>query len=606
MKIKRIGAGTAALAVAALALAACSNTPTDSETTPSGSGEATEATTEEGEPTTGGTLTVSETNEFFSFNPSTANGNTDINSKISLATSSSFYFIDADLQVQRDESFGTIEQISEDPLVVKYTVNEGQAWSDGEPIDADDLILAWAVFSGYYDDAATADDGTETGNSYFSYAGSTLGLGLTEFPEIGDDGRSITLTYSKPFSDWEVAFTLDRPAHVVAKGGGLADGQALVDLLQGLPRGDVAAPAAENAELRAVANFYNEGFDSRTLPSDPSLYLSSGPYIVSDVVEATSITLVPNEAYTGDLTGKLDQIIVRTIADPSAAIQALANGEVDVVSPQANADTLTAMEAVSGATVHKGLQLAFDHIDLNSTGVFENPLVREAFLKTIPREAILDAVITPLAPDATVLDSVLFVPAQDGYTDTAAANSFKDFTTPDIEGAKALLAEAGVTSPTVRILYNSNNPNRVDAYTLIAASATEAGFVIDDQGDPKWGSRLGDGSYDASIFGWINSGVGVSGVPQIYGTGQASNFNGVSSPEADTLMDTLITTIDPAKQVELQVEIESLLANTYTTLPFFQSVGADAVSDRVVGIDVYNPNQNGVWWNVSDWAVNDG
>lgn len=596
MKIRRISAGIAVVAAGALVLGACSNDPSDPSTSePSASST--------GEATTGGSVTVSETNEFFSFNSSTANGNTDINSKVALVTNSHFYYIDDQLKVQRDESFGTIEKLSDDPLTVKYTVNEGKKWSDGEPIDADDLVLAWAVFSGYYDDAVYDDAGEITeGTSYFSYAGSTLGLGLTDFPEIGDDNRSITLTYSKPFSDWEVAFDLDRPAHVVAKGAGLADGAALLEVFKSVERGDSEKPKETNAELKAAADFYNTGFDSKTLPSDPGLYLSSGPYIVSDVAEGQSVTLVPNETYDGDLTPKLDQITIRTIADPSAAISALKNGEVDIVSPQANADTLAALEAVDGIQIHQGLQLAFDHIDLNSTGVFKDAKVREAFLKTIPRQAILDAIITPLQPDATVLDSFLFVPAQDGYADTIKTNGVAQFTEPDIEGAKELLAGA---KPEVRILYNSNNPNRVDAFTLIAESAKQAGFTIVDEGDPEWGSRLGDGSYDASIFGWINSGVGVSGVPQIYGTQQASNFNGVSSPEADELMDQLISTIDPAEQVALQVQIEELLGKTYTTLPFFQSVGVEGVADRVQGIDTYNPNQNGVWWNVWEWTVDD-
>jgi len=595
LKIRRISAAAAALAAGALVLTACSNnSPTD-----------TASSSESAAATTGGNVVVAETNEFFSFNSSTANGNTDINSKISLATNSNFYYIDGDLKVQRDESFGTIEKVSDDPLVVKYTVNEGQKWSDGEPIDADDLILAWAVYSGYYDDGGNPDDegNPTTGTSYFSYAGSTAGLALTDFPEIGDDNRSITLHYSKPFSDWEVAFGLDRPAHVVAKGGGLADGQALIDLLKDKPRGNPDAPVATDPALKAVADFYNTGFDSRTLPSDPELYLSSGPYIVSDVVEGQSVTMVANDKYTGDLKPKLDEITVRTIADPSAMVQALQNGEVDIISPQANADTLASLEGLDGIQVHKGNQLAYDHIDLNFTGVFADDNVRKAFLMTIPRQAILDAIITPLDPEAKVLNSQLFVPAQDGYADSVKDNGSSEFAEPDIEGAKALL---GGQTPTVRILYNVNNPNRVDAFTLIQQSASQAGFIIDDQGDAKWGSRLGDGSYDASIFGWINSGVGVSGVPQIFGTDQASNFNNFSDPSADELMDQLITTTDVDEQTKLQQQIDAKIFAADYGLPFFQSVGVDAVADRVQGIDAYNPNQNGVWWNVWNWSVNDG
>ncbi len=161
-------------------------------------------------------------------------------------------------------------------------------------------------------------------------------------------------------------------------------------------------------------------------------------------------------------------------------------------------------------------------------------------------------------------------------------------------------------NPTVRFLYNVNNPNRVNAYTLIAAQATAAGFKVDDQGDAEWGSRLSDGSYDAVVFGWINSGVGVSGVPQIFGSTGGGNYNGFANAQVDELANTLVKTLDPDEQVNLQKQIDPLLFADAYGLPLFQSVGVDAVSDRVGGIADYNPSQSGVWWNVWDWTVNDG
>ncbi|MBO9570310.1 MAG: ABC transporter family substrate-binding protein [Cellulomonas iranensis] len=607
MKIRRTSLAVALFATGALVLSACANTPQDE---PDGGSSASAGAG-------GGTLTVAETNQFSSFNPNTSNGNVDINSKITTyPTRAWFNYVDGssfaagDPKVQKDESFGTYEVVSEDPFSVKYTVNEGVTWSDGEPVDADDLVFAWAVQSGHYN--------SESGDvTYFDYAGDSTTLGLTDFPEIGEDGRSITLNYSAPAADWEVAFAAEAPAHVVAKKAGLADGQALLDLLEA--QADVAPTAtADNAELRAVADFWNTGYDSTVLPSDPELYLSSGPYIVSDVVENQSVTLVPNEKYTGDLKAQLDTIIMRTIPDATAAVQALGNGEVDVISPQSSADTLTALKALDGVTLHQGDQLAYDHIDLtfNNGGPFDPATyggdaakaqkVREAFLKTIPRQQILDAIITPQKDDAQILNSQLFVPAQASYEDSVAANGSADYPgEPDVEGAKQLLAEAGVTSPTVRVLYNVNNPNRVNAYTLIAASATQAGFVIDDQGDAAWGSRLSDGTYDAAIFGWINSGIGVAGVPQIFSTTGGGNYNGYSNSKVDELAAKLVVTLDTDQQAQIQEEIDPLIFADAYGLPLFQSVGLDAVGDRVGGIDDYNPNQAGVWWNVWEWTVND-
>ena len=170
----------------------------------------------------------------------------------------------------------------------------------------------------------------------------------------------------------------------------------------------------------------------------------------------------------------------------------------------------------------------------------------------------------------------------------------------DIEGAKKLLNGA---TPEVRIMYNKDNPNRVDAFSLISESATKAGFKIVDGGLGKsdWGKALGDGSYDATIFGWINSGVGVSGVPQIFKSGNDSNFNQFSDPEADKLMDELIVTTDKSKQDDLVKQIDKKIWDSAYGLPLFQSVGVDAYSDRITGVK-YMPNQTGVWWNFWEWA----
>ena len=61
----------------------------------------------------------------------------------------------------------------------------------------------------------------------------------------------------------------------------------------------------------------------------------------------------------------------------------------------------------------------------------------------------------------------------------------------DIAKAKALLAEAGVKTPvTVRFLYDSTNPRRVQEFQLITEAAEKAGFKMDDKGNKDWGALL--------------------------------------------------------------------------------------------------------------------
>ena len=93
----------------------------------------------------------------------------------------------------------------------------------------------------------------------------------------------------------------------------------------------------------------------------------------------------------------------------------------------------------------------------------------------------------------------------------------------------------------------------------------------------------------------------MSGVPQIFKSGNDSNFNKFSDPAADKLMDELIVTTDKSKQDDLITQIDKMIWDSAYGLPLFQSVGVDAYSDRITGVK-YMPNQTGVWWNFWEWA----
>ncbi|GAA4380865.1 ABC transporter family substrate-binding protein [Paeniglutamicibacter cryotolerans] len=596
MKSIRLSQAVALGAAATLALSGCAaNTGTSPSTAPADASAG------------GGEVRVVEVNAFSSFNANTATGSVDVNGKISYATQSGFNYIDNDLNIVKNEKFGTYEVISQDPLTVKYTINEGVKWSDGEQLDADDLMLYWAIRSARFNDATVdAEGAVSSGTSYFDYAGDTSGLALTGLPEIGADHRSITLKYSKPFADWELAvgntnadsFT---PAHVVAKKVGMSQ-EELTKLIQDTPKGNPAKPVAPNAQLKKVANFWNSGYDTKTLPTDKSLYLSSGPFMVDSMVPDKSMTLVRNPDYDWGPMPQVDSIVVRYISEAPAQIQALRNGEVDIIAPQASADTMQQLEALGEqAKIEKGEELSYDHVDLNFNGVFKDQSVREAFMKTVPRAQIMDSIIKKLDPAATPLDSQVFVPANAGYAASVAANGSANFQDVDIAGARTLL---GGKTPTVRLMYNKDNPNRSDAYALIAQSAQEAGFKVVDGGlgASSWAGALGTGTYDAALFGWTSTGVGVSGVTQIFGSGNASNFNNFSNKEADELMGQLILETDPAKQDELKAKIDRQIWGAAYGLPLFQLVGVQASAADVDGVQ-YMSNQTGVWWNFWDWSL---
>src|SRR5690606_30657957 len=144
--------------------------------------------------------------------------------------------------------------------------------------------------------------------------------------------------------------------------------------------------------------------------------------------------------------------------------------------------------------------------------------------------------------------------------------------------------------PTVRILYNTDNPNRVDSFQAVKASAEEAGFIIEDLGSPDWSSLLPGGDYEASIFGWISPGAGTAGLPQIFKTGGGGNYNNYSNATVDELVDESQVTLDPEKLSEIQIAIDAETAKDFYGLPLFQLPGLFADNGTITGIE-YMGNQ---------------
>lgn len=578
------------VAAGALALTACAGQGDGGSTAPTGddtgTGEGTEAPAPE---RSGGVVRVAETNAFTSFNPNVGENNLDINSKILGTMRSDFIYLDNELNIVPDTSFGTYEKISDDPLKVKYTVNESSVWSDGNAIDKADMLLAWASMSGYFDSGEGED-----AKVLFQYAGSTEGLGLTSMPEFEDD-RTMTLTYSEPYVDWEIAYSLaGMPAHVVAEKAGI-DEAKLADLIENGTKGE------PGDELQKAAEFWNTGYVTKTMPSDESLLLSSGPMIVTDMVEDQSVSLGLNENYGGDLKPLIDEIDVKFIGDAAAQIADLRNGQVDIIAPQPTVDAVQQVTSIDGVEVLQGSKLSYDHVDLSfDSEVFKDKNVREAFLKTIPRQQILDRLIKPINPDAEIVNSQLYLPSEgDLYTQAVAENGSDAYAEVDIEGAKELLAGA---TPTVRILYSSANPVRVDTFSMIQESASQAGFVIEDGGSENWSSELGGGTYDASIFGWISSGVGNAGVPQLFSSNGGGNYSAYKNADVDALAAKLMvaTESDEAESIKRQIDTH-LWSDAFGT-PLFQGPGLIVHSDQIQGVE-YMPNQTGVWWNFWEWSL---
>ncbi|GAB2456832.1 ABC transporter family substrate-binding protein [Xylanimonas ulmi] len=608
MKTRRIAAAVAAATAGAIVLSACS--------TPDVAGV-------DGQDTQ--SVTVAWGQPFFSQNNLTAGGNSAHNANILYLTQSSLYFYNDDLELQFNEDFGTIETISESPLTVEVTINEGVVWSDGTPVDAADLILSWGAQNPRFNTVAdteveTDEDGNEIiaeGDVWFSGTGPVMEL-VSQFPEISEDGRSITMVFDDTRPDWMMDVSVPPvAAHAVADLAlDISDAQEAKDTLVAAFRDN------DTAKLAEIADTWNNAFNFSSMPDDPRLFLSNGPFVIDEFVENQHITLVRNEKFNWGPTPKVDEITVRFISDPLAQITALQNGEVDIISPDSTPDVLATLAGVDGVVYETGVEGTWEHIDLtfDNAGPFDPAsyggnadaarLVRQAFLLAVPRQQIIDTLIRPLQDDAEMRNSFLFVPGAPGYEETVANNGSDFFAATDIDKAKDLLDQARALYPDmpetidVRFLFGASNPRRANQFQLIQASAGQAGFNVIDDGDDTWGLRLGDGTYDATLFGWQSTNTFLLNGESNYITGGQNNFGGFSNAELDDLFGQIAASQDDTTDEVRQIaaRIEQILFEEGFGLPIFQFPGVIAHSERVENVSVI-PLAPTIFWNFWEWEI---
>ncbi|WP_448631497.1 ABC transporter substrate-binding protein [Cellulomonas soli] len=474
---------------------------------------------------------------------------------------------------------GTVEKISDAPLTVRYTLADDAVWSDGVPITPDDLVLEWAARSGRFDEvgAEPAPDATDpagaspspgpsaTPGATVAPAGDVVRFGATSsalvhaeaFPVV--DGRTVTLVYDTPVADWPTALDLGLPAHVVGRlalgdptapstpspdasgdtvTGGPTSSESPVPSGNGSPSASPTAPGGasdwaaavrtalqtdDRVALAAVADVWRTGFGGDQLAADPSRAVTSGPYAIASVVEGEQVELVRNDRYAGAAAAAYDRVVVRTDVDQLAQVDALADGDVDVIATVAQQDLVEALADVEGAGVTTGggrvLQLvtqvagggAFDPASSGGDAA-RAQAVRRAFLAAVPREQ-LAADLRTLDPDAQVSDAVL--PALGAQSSSAAA-------APVAAAAPSATAAASQSPITVRLLVVAGAPQQ-DAFVrqLVQAAGT-AGFdvqlvEVDDPATTAWQEPT---AWDVALVPVAQSDTPVSTVVDAWHTGE--------------------------------------------------------------------------------------
>lgn len=601
MKIRRLSAAVAVTATSALLFSACSSPagnddpPAEESTTASAADVTCKPDLGDVE-TADGEIKMSIEDEFLSYNGLTPEAYSVYNSAVVDQLFGNFYYFGTDGTICTDESYGTYEAISEDPLQVQYTLNDEAAWSDGTPVTYADYVLDWAARA-ITKDGKVTEDGSET--PLFNHIGGlSLGDYVPEGPQADSpDAKSFTYDYERVYADWKIDMYPPLPAHVVADQVGVST-EELVTAIQELDM-DVLKDAAE---------FWNKGWLSKPgeVP-DPALAPVTGPYDfkAGGWESGQYITLEANSEYWG--TPAATKELTFRFIGADAQIQALANGDLDVIQPSGpTVDTTTQLEQLGDSVnVDTNQNLTWEHLDFNfKSGIFADSLeAREAFALCVPRQKIVDDLIKPIAPEAVIMNAREVFPFQDNYEDVVSESYDGRYDEVDLDAAKEKFEAAGLKEgEKVRIGYSAPNPRRAAEVEAIKSSCDQVGFEIIDSASPEFFDKdLPNGDYEVALFAWAGSGQIASG-QNIYSTPGTQNYGGYSDETVDEAWETLSSSTDEAVHAEQLPIIEKQLWDTLYGIPLFAHPGVIASSSRLQ--NVYNSAaQTGVLWNASQWAV---
>jgi peptide/nickel transport system substrate-binding protein len=474
----------------------------------------------------GGTLNYAADQEPTGFNNNTSkdNGTSVLNIVVGMFPFT--FHAQPDFTVKMDDAFlDSAEQTSEDPQTIVYKIKQEAVWSDGTPVSADDFVYVWRNLNG-----------SIKGND----VAATTGYDQIESVKGSGNGKTVTVVFAEPFSDWKSLFYGLLPAHYMAK----------------------------------VPGGWNTGLDKH-----PEKIPVNGPYHVSAWQQGQSLTLARNDRYYGP-KAHLDKLVFRFLPESTTQPAALQNDEVDLIYPQPQLDMVAQVKAMPDVTSELNIGLSFEHLDFN----FKNPHlananVRRAIATGLDISQLVDRTVKQFTDKAQPLGNRIWLPGQKPYQD-----HFGQYGKGDTAGATKLLEDAGYTKGadgvyakggkklSFRFSTTAGNKLRETQGELFQSQMKDIGVQIkisNVDSTKFFGEWLPNGNFDIANFAWVGTPFAISGSRDLYKTGGGGNYGSYASKKVDDLFTQANGETDEAKSAELGNQIDQQLTEDMATIPLY-------------------------------------
>ncbi|MCA9100321.1 MAG: peptide ABC transporter substrate-binding protein [Planctomycetales bacterium] len=310
----------------------------------------------------------------------------------------------------------------------------------------------------------------------------------------------------------------------------------------------------------------------------PEHIVSNGPFQLKFRRIRDRIRMEKNPHYWGRDDVSLETIDALAVESVTTALNMYMTGEVDYV-PEVPRTILQEIQAQGREDFSAEPFLANYHYLFN---VEKPPLddvrVRRAINMAINKQEIVDTV----TQGGEIPARSIVPPMVSGYS-AAECDAY------DPEAARALLAEAGYPGgkgfPTLEILYNTHETHQTVAELIQAQLRNELGINVGLRNE-EWGTCLNSrrtGDFMMCRAGWIADYDDPNTFLDMFMTSNPNNHTRWSDEEYDRLLEEAAECEDPQQRMQMLHDAEAVLMSEMPVVPLYQYVRPTMVQPYVKG-----------------------
>ncbi|MCS3843668.1 ABC transporter substrate-binding protein [Microbacterium sp. AK031] len=438
---------------------------------------------------------------------------------------------------------------SDDNLSYTFALKEGVTFHDGTPFNAEAVCVNFDRWYNWTGLAASEAFGYYYNKLFHGYASNPADAVYKSCTPDGDN--SVTIELNKPFAGFIPALSL--PAFAMQSPAALQEFAA-----------DEVGGSAEAPALSEYAMGHPVG---------------TGPFQFDEWAPGEQVTLKSYPDYWGE-KGQIEQIIFRTIDDPTARRQSLEAGDIDGYDLVGPADT-AALEEDGFTMVSRPpftiLYLAFNQ----QIPELQDPKVREALSYAIDKDALISQVL----PEGTQKATQFIPEVVNGYNEDVTTYEY------DVDKAKALLAEAGYDEAnplklTFNYPVNVSRPYMPDPeqiFTVLSSQLAEAGVETTPVSE-EWVEYLdrttGTADHGIHLLGWTGDYNDTDNFVGVFFGAQSSEW-GFDNPELFSALSEARGVADLDEQTGLYENINEMVAEFIPGVPLAHPAPTLAFDSRV-------------------------